>query len=289
MMISVIICTYNRSNIIKHCLESILHAENIEGLDLLVVDNNSSDDTYLVVSQYPRFRYIKEEKVGLSHARNRGIAEAKGEWLFYLDDDAKVRHDIFNEVRHTIDHYDFGMFTGIFKAWYVEKPPKWLPFDIGNYPRLSFNKSRHIGKYYVTGNVMVIHKETLQNIALFPIGVGMNGDKVGYGEETFIETRFREKSIPVGINPNMVIYHQVLPYKYKLSWILRSTFQRGYNARLPFKGSFYHGGLISKNLIKALLYAIMAVFNQRIYVRKCLMALKVIMNSLGILYRRKMS
>src|SRR5215472_6665284 len=97
MKISVILCTYNRSRLLQKALGGIAGQALPESdeCEILVVDNNSSDQTHDVVKEfcqrYPdRFRYVFEAQQGLSHARNRGISESRGDALVFLDDDVTI-------------------------------------------------------------------------------------------------------------------------------------------------------------------------------------------------------
>ncbi len=92
--LSIIICTYNRADYLRDTLLSVLDTEAEPAkFEVLIIDNNSSDETEAVtqhfIDSYSQFsvRYIKETSQGLSHARNRGIAEAAGQVLLFLDDD----------------------------------------------------------------------------------------------------------------------------------------------------------------------------------------------------------
>ncbi len=85
MDISVIVCTHNRSAALRQTLLSLSEMETPQNLcwEILVVDNNSTDDTRQVVESFhagllPNLRYIFERRQGLSFARNRGVAEARG-------------------------------------------------------------------------------------------------------------------------------------------------------------------------------------------------------------------
>ena len=93
--ISLVICTYNRCRYLPEALESI-RKQNLpaEKFELIIVDNNSTDDTAAIVkefiSQHPamNLHYFFEANKGLSFARNRGIQEAKAPIVNYVDDDA---------------------------------------------------------------------------------------------------------------------------------------------------------------------------------------------------------
>src|SRR5215469_11293809 len=97
MNITVILCTYNRCQSLRKALESIAASRLPESIEweVLVVNNNSKDQTREVVEEfcraYPgRFRYLFEPKQGKSIALNTGIREAKGEVLAFMDDDVIV-------------------------------------------------------------------------------------------------------------------------------------------------------------------------------------------------------
>ena len=97
MNITVILCTYNRCESLTKALASIALSRLPESVswEVLVVDNNSRDQTGDVVAdfcrRYPgRFRYLFESHPGKSYALNSGIAEAQGDVLAFTDDDVTV-------------------------------------------------------------------------------------------------------------------------------------------------------------------------------------------------------
>jgi O-antigen biosynthesis protein len=86
--VTVAVCTRERPASLAECLAS-LERQTYPALDLLVVDNAPrSDATERVVARHPRMRYIREPRPGLDWARNRAIAEARGDVIAFTDDDA---------------------------------------------------------------------------------------------------------------------------------------------------------------------------------------------------------
>src|SRR5262249_35696322 len=93
-MISVIIPTYNRSEILRRALESLQTVEVPSDLkwELIIADNNSTDDTRSCIQEFEKpgrlpIRYVFEKKQGANFARNAGIQVAKGKTLLFTDDD----------------------------------------------------------------------------------------------------------------------------------------------------------------------------------------------------------
>lgn len=83
--ISVIIPTYNSAKYIKDTIESVLN-QTYKDLEIIVVDDGSTDNTKDIVSKY-QVKYIYQENKGPAAARNRGIKEAQGEYIAFLDSD----------------------------------------------------------------------------------------------------------------------------------------------------------------------------------------------------------
>lgn len=85
--VSVIIPTYNRGYCVKEAIESVL-SQTFQDFELIVVDDGSNDNTAEIISSYgERVKYVLQENAGVSEARNRGIREAQGKWLAFLDSD----------------------------------------------------------------------------------------------------------------------------------------------------------------------------------------------------------
>jgi len=89
-LISVVIPTYNRSSLCKIAVESVL-AQSYENLEVIVVDDGSTDDTEDVIANIPdsRIRYVRQVNAGVSAARNTGMMMANGEFIALLDSDDK--------------------------------------------------------------------------------------------------------------------------------------------------------------------------------------------------------
>ena len=120
--ISVIIPTYNRCDLLKRAINSVIK-QTITPKEIIIVDNGSTDQTYQMVSSlFPEINYFIEKKRGVSAARNKGILESKSKWIAFLDsDDAwkptklekQMEYSVFNQDKYRIIHTD--------ENWYRNK------------------------------------------------------------------------------------------------------------------------------------------------------------------------
>ncbi|MFW3172525.1 glycosyltransferase family 2 protein [Geodermatophilus sp. CPCC 206100] len=93
-LVTVVVCTRDRSPVLASCLEHLQQLTH-PAVDVLVVDNAPSDESThrlvaAVAARDPRVRYTREPRPGLSYARNRGLAEARGRYVLFTDDDVSV-------------------------------------------------------------------------------------------------------------------------------------------------------------------------------------------------------
>jgi len=137
MSVSVILCTYNpRQAYIERTLNGLSQqAFDLNGWELIVVDNKSQEplEGRLDLSWHPRSRVVREETLGLTPARLRGIREASGDLLVFVDDDNVLNPDYLSlAAQIAADNPHLGSWSGQCFADFDEPPPEWTRRYWGN-------------------------------------------------------------------------------------------------------------------------------------------------------------
>ena len=132
MKYSVVIATYNRAADLRETLRSLAGLEPDGPWEVIVVDNNSPDDTHRVVADAAEscpvpLRYFFERKQGRSPALNTGIRAARGEIVVTTDDDVRVPADWLNRAAEGLQRLDCDYVGGrVLPIWRGPRP-RWLP------------------------------------------------------------------------------------------------------------------------------------------------------------------
>lgn len=231
--LSILICTYNRADILAECLQSLMTqtADN-ELFEVIVINNNSPDHTQSTAESFigkvPNLRVIIETQQGLSYARNRAYEEAQSEWVLYLDDDALASENLVERALWTIHHHPYKYFGGVALPWYKYPKPHWYKYKYVATNELPYKTVTPIhGNQFAIGCIMVIHKPTLAKYGGFDVKLGMIGNTIAYNEETELQHRMRADGIQIAHDPELFIQHLVAPYKMKVDWFFQSAFALG--------------------------------------------------------------
>ncbi|MCL2246816.1 MAG: glycosyltransferase [Lentimicrobiaceae bacterium] len=219
--ISVIICTYNRDKYIYQALQCL--AQNVfstEFYEIILINNNSTDQTEAQCQTFQQeyshvtFRYFIETNQGLSHARNRGIVEAQGDILVFLDDDSFVKPDYLQNLDHYQKEYpDMAAFggeisplfeTGTTPAWISKWNYSWVSaINLGDDVTL-FTKNR-----YPIGANMGFKKEYFEKHGVFNTVLGRSKKNMMAGEEKDIFNRADKQTEKIYYLPLLKVKHVI--------------------------------------------------------------------------------
>jgi len=201
-----------------------------EEIEIIVIDNNSSDDTAQVVSRYTKnyknIHYIIEPEVGLSQARNRGINESKADWILYLDDDAIAFPDLVERALYLVNRGDFDCVGGIYYGYYEGIKPKWIPEGYGT-KNLYSTFLTECPYTIPSGGIVIYRKSMLEYLNGFSSNYGMSGKTKNLGEESELQYRAFKMNYKMGFDPGLKIHHLVKPEYTTLSWFLKRAYLGG--------------------------------------------------------------
>ena len=232
--ITVILCTYNRCEVLAGALQSIATSQVASSVtwEVLVVDNNSTDQTRNVVEsfcrQYPEhFRYLFEPRPGKSYALNAGIANSRGQVLAFVDDDVKVEPTWLQNL--TAEMLNDGERAGVGGRTLPAgkfTPPPWLPdnfycivfacFDLGD-TATELEQPPY-------GANMAFRKEMFDKYGGFrtDLGPGPNPDVPRPNEDTEFGRRLLAAGERLRYEPSAVVYHPIpherITQKYFFPW-----------------------------------------------------------------------
>lgn len=220
--LSIVICTHNRADLLRGAIQSVLGQDYpIENYELIIVDNNSTDFTRAIVedfsSQHTHVRYIMETKIGLSHARNHGWKEAKGKYIGFLDDDCKVSSGWLSNALRVAKDIAPHAFGGPYYAFYNSPKPVWFKDEYGSHVQGDTPRALTENEYLDGGN-MFIRRDLLVRYAGFHSELGMKGERIAFGEETYLLKRLRAevKNSVLYYDPSVFVYHLVRAEKLDL-------------------------------------------------------------------------
>lgn len=230
---SVVICTFNRYAYCRDALESLLRqSAPAESFEVILVDNNSTDRTPELAGEFAgrfsRFVYAREAKQGLSHARNRGTAEARGEYVFYLDDDARAAEGWVATGLRIIRELRPEGFGGPYYAYYTTEKPSWYRDAYGSRELAAEARPLEPGEFLCGGN-MAFRRSVLEELGGFDSRYGMTGEAVAYGEEDDFQTRLRRlmPRATLYYDPAFCILHAVKPHLMTPRGMVRSFLGHG--------------------------------------------------------------
>lgn len=222
--VSVVVSSYNRAQLLEGTLRALVSQEVPDSLDweIVVVDNNSSDTTAQLVTGFSKttvtpVRYIFEPKQGISHARNRGIEEARGSIIAFIDDDVLPELDWVPQLSAAIHRWKADGIGGRILPRWEGRPPRWLIqnprllshlaiMDAGESSVLVFPMK---GRTQVWGANMAFRRELLEAIGGFDTGLGAVGGRLFRGEDVDLINRALQRGSKIVYDPAVTVFHRV--------------------------------------------------------------------------------
>ena len=233
MKATVILCTYNRCQSLARALQSAaaLKRPGENEWEVLVVDNNSTDQTRALVEdfcqRYPgRFRYIFEPRQGKSNALNTGLREARGDVLAFMDDDVMVDPTWLRNLTSPLRKSTYAGAGGRILPQRTFKPPRWLPRDPrqASAPFALFDLGPDAADLAEPpfGTNMAFRREIFEKYGGFRTDLGPCPGSEIRGEDSEFAQRLLNAGDRIRYEPSAVVYHEIpesrVQKRYFLDW-----------------------------------------------------------------------
>lgn len=181
MNISIVIPAFNEEKYLGACLESILKNRTPELKEIIVVDNNSTDQTFKLANSFEGVTVVKEEKPGTNNARQKGFLKTSSELVAFIDADCHLTPNWLDKVQNYFNNTpDLVALSGPYIFYDLHSKIKKKTVDLWMKSAVLLNKTT---KSAVQGGNLVIKKEILKKIG------GFNTDLTFYGDDTEVAKR----------------------------------------------------------------------------------------------------
>jgi glucosyl-dolichyl phosphate glucuronosyltransferase len=227
MGISVTIQTYNRADELRRTLTGLskLDTRGAPPYEVLVVDNNSQDDTAHVVGDFHsefggHLRYVLEPRQGLSHARNRAVAESRYEIVAFLDDDVEVASSWLRNLAAAYESGDHAAIGGPAHLAYPGERPGWLDDRTERFlTKVDCGPVRRsVEADEICGVNFSIRKQWVAQVGGFRTDLGRLGSCLLGSEETDLLERIAQAGGKLIYEPTIKVGHRVPLDRLRRRW-----------------------------------------------------------------------
>jgi glycosyltransferase involved in cell wall biosynthesis len=231
---SVVVCTYNHAGLLPGVVDALARQTlDRSRYEIIVVDNNSSDDTRAVVEALGRrhagLRYVFEPAQGLSHARNRGWKQAQGLYVAYIDDDCRPPAAWLSVADEILERRSPMVLGGPYHTAFEGPRPRWVSESFNSFVPFLEPRVLEPNQYgsLVGGNVF-FRRSLFGVVGGFDPRLGHVGETLAYGDETAVLKEISDR-FPGSLyyDPRLYVNHLVRPEKLTLGYNVRAAFGAG--------------------------------------------------------------
>lgn len=252
--VTVAIGTYNRARWLREALKFLTRQDYpLDRYELIIVDNNSNDDTRAVVESFKDApkppQYFFEPKQGSSHARNRALAEAKGEFIAFTDDDVLGKETWLSNIMKPFfleGNEGVGVVGGEVYPIFPDGLPKWLK---GQFRPFGYRTDMGpLTKHQLpsTANV-VIRRKVFDHLGGFRTDLGRLPNRLTAGEDHDLMRRIKGAGYGFWFVPEADLQHVVPGSRLTFKYAMKLSYDASCS-RVVERGGFpgYGGWLFSR-------------------------------------------
>jgi glycosyltransferase involved in cell wall biosynthesis len=251
MRFSVLIATYNRAAELRDSLQSLKRLSPAAEWEVIVIDNNSTDETQQVVVEEAKtfpveLRYLFEPQQGRSAALNAGISAARGEILATTDDDVRVQPDWLSCAETALETLDADYVGGRVLPLWPAEPPSWIPnhggkqwavlalLDYGPEPVPFFKYAHRVP----IGVNMAFRRDAFERAGLWSNRVGRKKGTLLGQEVREWTLRARRAGLRGSYTPTMVVQHLIPRERLRKAYFRRWFYWNGVSRALLYRDAW---------------------------------------------------
>jgi glycosyltransferase involved in cell wall biosynthesis len=221
MIISFLICTYNRCESLRDTLVSLTKQQLPAGVtaEIVVVDNNSPDRTRAVVQEFARdcrfpVQYVFEKSQGVGYARNTGLLAVRGKYVLITDDDTIADSDWAAYIYHCFEQTGADMVGGKLVPLWLTPRPEWLTNDLlGPMPSIDYGPVRKrwdasCSGFFLTANCS-LRRSSIEKFGIFNVTLGRRAASLIGGEDAELFERWNRRDAVIYYEPAALMHHKV--------------------------------------------------------------------------------
>lgn len=236
--LSVALCTHNHADRLVRTLADLQAVKPpTRPWEFIVIDNGCTDGTTALLAAHPwalagaTARVVREDKLGLSNARNRALREARGQYLLYMDDDETPDPAwLLAHERAMIEHQPDALGGRIEVMFEDGDRPAWLQDELlGFLGKLDNGEARWLtsDETPIFGGNFAFRRTVFDRIGDFDARLGRMGKVNSGGEDTEIYRRLLAFACRVRWVPDAVINHRIQTPKLRRRYFLDLHFRQG--------------------------------------------------------------
>jgi glycosyltransferase involved in cell wall biosynthesis len=236
--ITVALCTHNHAGRLVRTLADLARLQSpASPWEFLVIDNASTDTTPTLLAAKDwrpagvDARIVREEKLGLSNARNRALREARGEYILFMDDDETPDPLWLNAYEEVMREHQPDALGGRIEVFFEDgERPAWLQDELlGFLGKLDHGEARWLTERAtpIFGGNFAFRRNIFECIGNFDARLGRQGAANIGGEDTEIYRRLLEHGYRVRWVPQAIIHHRIQTPKLRRGYFLDLHFRQG--------------------------------------------------------------
>lgn len=236
---SIVVCTYNRAESLRDTLRALqaLNAAPDRTWEVIVVDNNSKDHTKSMVQEvqqtWPLLQYQFEGAQGLSHARNHGVACARGDVILFTDDDVLPESEWLETTLKGLEAHSADACGGFIAPIWETPPPTWLTERFYGFLAVRTDRT---DDYQITADTpapfganMAFRRHVFDRVGLFDTTRGRKGAVLASGEDGEMFERILAAGMTVSFLGRSRVHHKVESFRTTKTYFRRWRFQTSRN------------------------------------------------------------